>query len=706
MNYFKNYFLSLLFLSVLFFLSAKHLQAQDVTNVQIKVFDKELNPVPSLQIKIDNLQPLRLGSNGVAFQTIPNSSLPPAKITFSNERIEAESWNYSKGTLEIIVRQIKERRAIIKVLNRIDGTPVSNLPVYVNQLRTEPYFTDERGNIILIVPIDASLETPDYFKIEGYLIANRKNYERGLILEVDKILNEEIIADAQLPTSALSEDPEAEKAPLVSNITQSPQEEIKIEQLDSINSLTVLFSLIKKIDFKDLDSATQQKLDDKFYELSRLNTLSALITTPALELINDSSIINDDLLLLIEKIQYEGELLNAFRDEFELATEQIKSKLEDGGENLSDDERKLLVQLILNLKELLRKNEEQFYQNNAYYQQEIQNLQSQLSDILELEDLLIETEEEKQKFREQLIYTSLTLAASIGLVLLLIFLVRIFVAQRKELERAKEEIEKMNFNLSELVAQKTNSLEKINKELDTFLYRSSHNLRRPVTSLKGLSNVAKLILDEEGLKLFEQVSSTSNDMEKMIDKLSMLNFIHRPTDFGEIDFEKIISNLKKKYSSLIQEATINFNYKIQPELKFNSYPIVLELLIQNLVENAVFYSKYTSSTQPILNISIDKDDDKDLLKLEVKDNGCGIDKAVRTKIWDMFFVGNMASKGNGLGLYMTKKAVDLLKGTIELKTKVGVFTTFRINLPFLIKEPSDLDFQLNADIKDVGGDQK
>jgi light-regulated signal transduction histidine kinase (bacteriophytochrome) len=120
------------------------------------------------------------------------------------------------------------------------------------------------------------------------------------------------------------------------------------------------------------------------------------------------------------------------------------------------------------------------------------------------------------------------LAASIGLVLLLIFLVRIFISQRKELESTKQKLEKLNHNLSELVAQKTASLAKTNQELDTFLYRFSHNLRRPLTSLDELANVARLTLGEEGIRLFERVTGITSEMEKMINKLSMMNFIHQP----------------------------------------------------------------------------------------------------------------------------------------------------------------------------------
>jgi signal transduction histidine kinase len=438
-----------------------------------------------------------------------------------------------------------------------------------------------------------------------------------------------------------------------------------------------------------MDSVTKIKLDKKFYELSRLNTLSSLLATPALELINDSSIINDDLLLLIEKIQNEGSLLDNFRDEFEVATNKIKIKLGDGGEKLSLDERQLLLQLIMNLKELLRKNEERFYRNNKYYRDEIENLQNQLSNIIDLEDKLIESEEAQKKFKQQLIYISLTLAALIGFAFLLIYLLRIFISQRNELMSANNEIEAINNNLAGIVDEKTKSMEQINKELDTFIYKSSHNLRRPITSIKGLANLAKLTLNNEGIMLFEKVTDVSNDMEKMIDKLSMMNFINQPTGYNRIDFEQLIQKIEKHYSEQIKGSNILFKWDIKLAHDFKSYPSVVELIVQNLVENAFFYCQYTNKKQPAVEICIDLDPSEKNLILSVQDNGCGIDPEYQEKVWNMFFVANIASKGNGLGLYITKKAVESLKGTITLDTKVGTYCNFDIVLPLDYADSED-----------------
>ena len=70
--------------------------------------------------------------------------------------------------------------------------------------------------------------------------------------------------------------------------------------------------------------------------------------------------------------------------------------------------------------------------------------------------------------------------------------------------------------------------------------------------------------------------------------------------------------------------------------------------------------------------------------MEIRDNGSGVDPNNVDKIWGMFYKGDPISTGNGLGLYITKKAVDALKGTIKIDTKHGEFCLFVIELPFLV----------------------
>jgi len=67
--------------------------------------------------------------------------------------------------------------------------------------------------------------------------------------------------------------------------------------------------------------------------------------------------------------------------------------------------------------------------------------------------------------------------------------------------------------------------------------------------------------------------------------------------------------------------------------------------------------------------------------IKIKDNGQGIDPTLQEKVFEMYFRGNERSKGNGLGLYIVKKAVEKLNGDVELISSVGGGATFKVVLP-------------------------
>src|SRR5690606_25702299 len=111
-----------------------------------------------------------------------------------------------------------------------------------------------------------------------------------------------------------------------------------------------------------------------------------------------------------------------------------------------------------------------------------------------------------------------------------------------------------------------------------------------------------------------------------------------------------------------------------------SFPHLIEIILDNLMENAIFYSTLTGNTQPEVHISGIKNHDH--LELVVYDNGTGIDQNIQKDIWNMFFLGDDKSNGNGLGLYIVKKTVDALKGNISVESVKNEFSRFTVKIPF------------------------
>src|SRR4051812_18275792 len=90
---------------ILFFLLCDNIQAQEKHSVQIKTFDQQLSPYTNIEVAINNHEYVAINAKGIAFTELSDADLPIKTIKVKNDQLKAASWNYSKGTLEIIVRR-------------------------------------------------------------------------------------------------------------------------------------------------------------------------------------------------------------------------------------------------------------------------------------------------------------------------------------------------------------------------------------------------------------------------------------------------------------------------------------------------------------------------------------------------------------------------------------------------------------------------
>ncbi len=250
-------------------------------------------------------------------------------------------------------------------------------------------------------------------------------------------------------------------------------------------------------------------------------------------------------------------------------------------------------------------------------------------------------------------------------------------AQSEELTEANAIISSSNRNLELQVDERTSALKQAYKELDTFFYRSSHDFRRPLTTLMGLAEVAKITLkDTAAVELFSKVNETAIGVDRMLFKLQSVSTI-ASTDliYGEIDFNRKIDAICELLHASIMDKRIRIERHINLSRPFFSYSAILEIIIQNLVENAVQYTR----AEPHVNIRVSND--QKFLKMEVEDNGEGIADEFQNRIFEMYFRANERSKGNGLGLYIVKKAVEKLSGEVSFTSRPGAGTTFFVTLP-------------------------
>ena len=253
---------------------------------------------------------------------------------------------------------------------------------------------------------------------------------------------------------------------------------------------------------------------------------------------------------------------------------------------------------------------------------------------------------------------------------------------QKQLHKANQELQRLNTGLESTVKDRTAALETINQELDTFLYQSSHALRRPVVSVMGLTQLARMERTKKGVtQLYDKIEDTLLRMDLMLKKLVMaseINFID--VERESIDFHEMIDKIRIQLYDKLKIERLSFNHKVSPTLKYTADKRLVSVVLQNLIENAMLYHNDGLGRQPAIDVMVVENNQG--IHIRIHDNGIGISEKVISHIFNMFTVGNDRAQGYGLGLYLVKKAVEKLNGNIRVTSKKEEFTTFDIELPY------------------------
>lgn len=247
-------------------------------------------------------------------------------------------------------------------------------------------------------------------------------------------------------------------------------------------------------------------------------------------------------------------------------------------------------------------------------------------------------------------------------------------------DRTKElssTVDELNQLLEENV-QKTEVIRQKNEELDAFFYGVSHDLKSPIASLQSLTALARLeVTDPAAQDYFGMQEREMNRLGTIVsDLISITRFDHQAVHRDWIDFNKMTDDCLQGLRSLPNYDRVNFIREIAPGIRFQSEWTFVNNILQNLVENAV---KYAAPANARVKIRIEPHGTGVLM--EVADNGIGIAPEHIKKIFDMFYRATDESTGTGLGLFILKRSVNRLGGTIRVESEPGRGSTFVVQLP-------------------------
>lgn len=230
----------------------------------------------------------------------------------------------------------------------------------------------------------------------------------------------------------------------------------------------------------------------------------------------------------------------------------------------------------------------------------------------------------------------------------------------------------------------------LEEERDEFISVVSHELRTPIAIAEGNISNAQFVADKTGniLEIKHALSEAHEQvlfLSSMINDLAMLSRAERgklTVEAAPINTHDLIQELVSNYEPQAKTKGLEFKSDIDPHLELlQSSELYVREILQNFITNAI---KYTLSG----NVTIGAKPKDNGVEFWVKDTGIGIAKNDQEKIFNKFFRSEdyrtRATSGTGLGLYVTKKLMHLLKADIQMESELNKGSTFTLFVPNLV----------------------
>jgi len=282
-----------------------------------------------------------------------------------------------------------------------------------------------------------------------------------------------------------------------------------------------------------------------------------------------------------------------------------------------------------------------------------------------------------------------------------------------ERTEAKKKVEDFNETLEEAVVKRTKELDeeiktrkktedkirvsnrelrKINEELDNFVYKVSHDLRAPISSILGLVNIAKMDSKIKNvMECMQQIESSAIKQDEFIKDIIELTKNSRLEPSREkIDFKSLINESFDTLKYSLNTKPFKPSVKIKQSKNFYSDNNRLKVIFNNLLSNSI---KYRSRKDPKIDIQIDVENGH--ADIAVSDNGTGIDKKFQKDVFKMFYRATDKNAGSGLGLYIVKETIEKLHGNIKLTSEIDKGTTISLRVPNISTGNSSKSHQKN-----------
>ena len=214
-----------------------------------------------------------------------------------------------------------------------------------------------------------------------------------------------------------------------------------------------------------------------------------------------------------------------------------------------------------------------------------------------------------------------------------------------------------------------------------FIANVSHELKTPLAVMANLSTMLQQpgISEEDRIEYAKAISHSSRRLAALITNILKLNKLENQQIFPqpqEFDLGEQLCESLLAFEDAWENKNLEIETDIQEDVRIKSDPELLSLVWNNLISNAVKFTPEGGTIGVAL-----KEDDKNVV-VSVRDTGCGIDPETGKHIFEKFYQGDTshATQGNGLGLALVKRVVDILQGEISVQSTPGQGSTFTVRI--------------------------
>ena len=214
-----------------------------------------------------------------------------------------------------------------------------------------------------------------------------------------------------------------------------------------------------------------------------------------------------------------------------------------------------------------------------------------------------------------------------------------------------------------------------------FIANVSHEMKTPLSVMQNYGTLLQApdLSDEQRLEYAKGITDASRRMADMMTNILKLSRLENQQIFPqatEFDLGEQLCECLLRYESVWETAEIEIETDIAEDVKVTADAELLSLVWNNLFSNAF---KFTESGGTV-SVSLSSTEHHAIVK--VQDTGCGMTAEVGAHIFEKFYQGDTshATQGNGLGLALVKRVIDIMQGEISVESAVGVGTTFTVTL--------------------------